>query len=495
MIEFEMPVGNDVPEIEDHNNFAQYLIDNCNIIRLNGMLHADENGIYTVDKEAIEAKIYNICENAGENIEPKEIEKIIKCIKLKTKYNEKKESSNNYIAFDDEVIDIESFEHNPLNSTDYVLTNKLNIPYAEPSTFKNKTAIVNLVNSFFNQITCGNKQLELFLYTIIGSCCCRTNKFPFAFVLAGNHINSNDGRRVFIDIMSEMLGNCVSYQSLNELANADSSFELYSKTCNISEEVERPQISEMSNLRKLIMGREIKSDKKSSNFKFTSFATLLINVSELLDFGNVLFGLKDYFKIIPFNTKKPISNTMAEKLLSTESIQYIAYRAITAYSQALRRNKNFSIPKVVEIATNNYFLDNNSVKQYCTENPIIEIQYKAFYYYQYCEWCIDNNAKRVSRARFGTEVIKCGYEAKRYSFKGKRAQCYVTADFDINKCRKKYTKFLEENGFNPKDIKDIELVKFIIEYNSENDIEEESNAGNNIYGFGESLPEFSDFKL
>lgn len=494
MNEFEMPVGNDVPEIEDHNNFAQYLIDNCNIIRLNGMLHTDENEIYTVDREAIEAKIHNICEYTGIDIDQKEIDKIIKRIELKTKYKEVQESSYNYIAFDDEVIDVESFEHKPLNSTDYVLTSKLNIPYVEPSTFKNKTAIVNLVDNYFKQITCGNKKLEQFLYMIIISCCCRTNKFPFAFVLTGNHINSNDGRRVFIDIISKMLGNCVSYQSLNELTNVNSSFDLYSKTCNISEEVERPQISDMSNLRKLIKGREIKADKKSSNFKFTSFATLLINVSELLDFGNVLFGLKEYFKIIPFNTKKPISNTMAEKLLSTESIQYIAYRGITAYSQALR-NKDFSVPKVVEIATNNYFLDNNSVKQYCTENPIIEIQYKSFYYHQYCKWCIDNNAQRVSRAHFGREVIKFGYKAKRYSFKGKRAQCYVTEDFDINQCRKKYTKFLEENGFNPKDIKDVELVKFIIEYNSENDIEEESNAGNNIYGFGESLPEFFDFKL
>ena len=437
------------------------LIDKCNIIRLNGTLHTYKNGIYVADTDLIRSKIFKVCEN----ITPAQVNKILKGIELEIMNNDVnvKESSSNYVCFNNKVFDMQDSKDYEFSSADFILTNKIALDYFGMNTFEYKSANVKVIDKYFHKVTCGNSQLENFLYFIIGNCICRSNEFPFAFVLTGNNRNSDDGRREYLYIIDRIVGNCVSHENLRDLTKTNSSLELYGKTCNISEEVEHPNISYMDNIRKLILGKELRINPK---FRFSPFATLLINVREILDFGNVLFGLKDYFKIIPFNAKSPISKSITTRLFTQSNLLYIALKGITVYNQVLRIGKMPNVD-VVENATAGYFRDNNSVLEYCKENPINGIICKAIYYYDYCQYCVDNNLKRVSRANFGKEVRKFGYECKRPSFKGKRVQCYMEEDFDLDKCRADYIQYLKEHGDNITTDKDIiydNLVKFINGY-------------------------------
>lgn len=454
------------------------VIDKCKIIRLNQKLHIHKDGIYTLDIRSIRSKLYRTCDKADHLM----VNRLINDIELEIDSNSK-ECSATLVGFNDCILDTEDFKTKKSNLADFVLTSKLAINYVEQNAISNIDKRLQVIKIFFTNITCGNKQLELLLYIIIGMCCCRSNNFNVAFVLAGNTCNSEDGRSVFIELLDRILGNSASHENLRKLADVKSALELYGKTCNISEEVEHPNISYMDNIRKLITGKEQNVCNAHSNLVFTPYTTFLINVKEILDFGTALFGMKDYFKIIPFNAKRPIKQKILDVLFEAETLQYIALQGIKAYCQAIRIGKLPTVD-IVETKTAKYFRDNNSVLEYCTEEPINGIVCKSHYYYNYCRFCIDNNSKRVSRANFGTEIRKLGYEPIRPSFKGKRIQCYIEPKFDIEKCRTEYIQSLAKQGttIEKEDITYDNLVKFINGYDSE----ENSNVGTELFGLGEN---------
>lgn len=457
----------------------QELIDRCNIIRLNGTLHTYKNGTFVPDIDLICSKIFKLCND----MTPTKATSFLKGVELELMNNdvELQESPSNYIGFNNCVLDIQDSKDYEFSPTTFILINKLSIDYYPMNSFEFNSANVEVVNRYFRKVSCGNPELEKFLYLIILVCILRDNTFNTAFVLTGNNRNEDDGRSEFVKIIDRINDNSVSHENLRQLANSKSSLELYGKTCNISEEVERPNISCMDNIRKLILGKELKA---SDTFKFSPYTTLLINVKEILDFGTALFGLKGYFKIIPFNAKRPISKSITDNLFTPANLLYIVLKGITIYNQVLRTgNGKLPVVDVIETATAEYFYDNNSVKQYFRDTPIKGIVCKSTCYFDYCEYCGDNNLKRVSRANFGIEVRKCGYERKRPSFKGKRIQCYMEQDFDLDKCRADYLERWNKQSTNKLEDKDIiyeNLVNFINGY-EEDYIED---IGNGTFGLG-----------
>ncbi len=455
------------------------LIDRCNIIRLNGTLHTYKNGTFVPDIDLICSKIFKLCND----MTPTKATSFLKGVELELMNNdvELQESPSNYIGFNNCVLDIQDSKDYEFSPTAFTLTSKLDIDYYPMNSFEFNSANIEAINKFFHKASCGNPKLENFLYLVILVSILRDNTFNTAFVLIGNSRNEDDGRSEFVEIIDRINGNSVSHENLRQLANPKSSLELYGKTCNISEEVERPNISYMDNIRKLILGKELKASDK---FKFSPYTTLLINVKEILDFGTALFGLKDYFKIIPFNAKRPISKSITADLFTPANLLYIVLKSITIYNQLLRTGKGtLPVVDVIETATANYFNDNNSVLTYCKENPINGIICKAKYYFDYEEYCVDNNLKRVSRANFGIEVKKLGYEPKRIAFKKDRVQCYMEPDFDLDKCRADYLEYWNKESSSKLEDKDIiyrNLVNFI------NGYEEESieDIGNGTFGLG-----------
>lgn len=466
----------EIPEfpIENTDDYSN----DYNIIRLNGMLHAYKNDVYSNDREQIEANIYNKLKENSPDVAPEDITKTIKTIQYETKDHEKIESPANFITFNNCVLDTDTLSSKDF-SPDLIVTNKLGINFDEATI---NSANIELINNVL-KIIAPNLEMQQILLSIIGSGCFRSVDFPLAFVLTGNL----EHRRIFLELLSRIGGNSISYENLAQLSNIKSSFALYSKTCNISDEVERPQISNMSNLRKIIQGKEIKDTKLFNTSCFKPFSTLIINVGEILDFGNALFGLKDYFKIIPFNSKRSVSNKMLDELFTEANLQYIAFSGIKAYMKALRV-KSMNFPNIVEIETDNYFSDNNSVEQFCKENPILEIQYKSVYFDSYCAWCVDNNAKRLSRAHFGIEVKK-KYFPKRYYFNKQRYNFYVTEKFDIGKCRKKYEQYLQNHhdfSTTPIEDKNVEflnsLAEFLKDYENQAEVDNIIKSNNSEMG-------------
>lgn len=286
----------------------------------------------------------------------------------------------------------------------------------------------------------------LFVWEVSGACLCRCS-LPLAFALTGDSsTNGNDGRDVLLDMISASAGECVSFKTLQELTTDKSFHSLYSKTCNISNE-QRP--SKMSNINKLvglIRGNKVLPAKEFGGLTFTPYTTLLFNVRDIRDFDGVFSELGEYFKDIPFKNQLNVDKSFKDTLLSTENLQYFTFKALDAFSKVLQRG-SFTIPAVVEEATNNYLLNNNSAREFIIENPIFYIERKSTYYKDYCDWCDSNNKRPVDCSPFGKEVLKSGYLTDRYSIGGGRRPCYYkTKDFNVDKLFDEYAGTIEANS-------------------------------------------------
>lgn len=422
-----------------HNAFAKF----AHIERINGTNHiysGKTTGTYVCDDDLIQYSIQKLVPRFNFSQAKEEV----KQLSIATKMSERTESPSNFVGFANGVFDINTSdfkEFKVCTPADFILTNKLSVDYSPNIPTSNET-----VDTFLNEATGANPEQILFLLEISGACLCRCS-LPFAFVLTGDSsTNGNDGRDILVDMIKASAGECASSKTLQELTTDKTFHSLYSKTFNISNEQSPTKMSNINKLVGLIRGNKVLPTKEFDGLTFTPYTTLLFNVRDIRDFDGVFSDLGEYFKVIPFKNQLNVDKSFKDTLLSTENLQYFTIKALSAFSKVLQRG-SFTIPAVVEKATNNYLLNNNSAREFIIENPIFHIVRKSVYYKDYCDWCDSNNKRPVDCSQFGKEVLKFGYLTDRYSIGGGRRPCYYKVkDFDVDKLFKKYSGTIEANS-------------------------------------------------
>ena len=165
----------EIPEfpLKDTDNYSN----DYNIIRLNGMLHAYQNNVYSNDREQIEANIYNKLKEISTDVALEDITKTIKTIQYETKDHEKVESPANFIPFNNCVLDTDT-----LNSKDFypdlIVTNKLGINLDEATI---NSANIEVIQAVFKRIA-PTPEMQQLLSKIIGASCFRSVDFPLSLL-------------------------------------------------------------------------------------------------------------------------------------------------------------------------------------------------------------------------------------------------------------------------------------------------------------------------
>ena len=420
-----------------HNLLRDFLLKHFTIIRLNGVVHIYNKGTFSNDSELLEYLI----QKTGNRVKPADIKLVLNGLHTATKTSTFNDSPCEYIGFNNCVIDIRSLKPVTFNRpTDCILTNKLAIDYVDPMTVEN-SADVELIDEVINIISNWNPELKDLLLQVIADCCVRGNLEPLAFILSGS--GDNDGRNVFVNIIKAILGDSTSHEGLESIATGKSSVALYAKTCNISNEQEQPNVKNMKLLSDLISGNKV-TDKKSG-LEFRPFTTMIFNVPDLLNLDKCFLGISGYFKVIPFENKLTLDRTQLDKLLTTTNLQYITFKALQAYSQRLNSvDKKFTIPDVVENATNQYMLYTNSAKEFLLSEPMFHIVEKEPLYNKYEKWCTLNNRNCVCKELFSKAVydtFKCE-SAKISDGMGNRRHYYVEKNFNVENLREQYLDYM-----------------------------------------------------
>ena len=314
---------------------------------------------------------------------------------------------------------------------------QLTIPYNDYEVLTTPSKELELVNYYFESISCNDKGIETLLYEVIGYSLAKTSTLCKGFIFKGDGRN---GKSKIFRILETILGTeqC-SHEHLenlsgNKLGSKSTVKKLEGCTVNIAEDQKQPKFVNTSLITRIISGEPIAIEQRGkASYNLIPYATMLFSVNEVIDFKETGIYITDRLIVIPFNATFTDDNNnrnvnIGEELCQPTALQIIATRAIQAFSEVLKNGK-FTIPSMVEEETKKYFLDCNNVAEFCGLYPIKEIIIKSKYYDEYRKWCNRNNKEAVSNAIFGKRVLALGYRPERYSFGNNRHTYYASPTF------------------------------------------------------------------
>lgn len=429
-----------------HHIFGQYMIEHYHIIRLNGnQLHIYKNGVYenNDDTHDIETEMSTIIPKLSN----KDIDEAIGYIKRVSK--REVESDYRFIAFNNGILNIVTMNFMAF-TPNIIVTSRVNIDYLP----YDNSVFNSIVDKFFGDITCHNKEQEQLLYEIIGYCSCRTNMFHLAFILKGN---GGNGKSTYFKIIKELLGDSAASIRLRKVTTDKfASTSLYGKTVAIADDINNGRDVDTGLLKTIISGDGIRAEYKFENeFEFEPVATILIGMNNIVTFSDTSDGFARRFKVIPFNYKfvegQNRDNNMKKILCSPENLQYICSKAMYYFSKVIERD-SFTTPQDVESETRSYLLENRIVEQFLEENPIGREETKEVYS-EFKAWAKENDYTVYTQNKLGRELTRLGFKKERGTT-GKRPYYYVAPDYKENDVDVRLEQIAE---FSSSDISDLDF--------------------------------------
>lgn len=323
------------------------------------------------------------------------------------------------VVFKNGILHLDTMEFESM-SPDHLESIKINVNY-------NPDAYSKTADEFFNNITCGDELTKTLLYESIGYAMLKTVDMHKAFMMTGSGRN---GKSTFIELVTAILGeqNCAAL-SLKDMTNNFRVSSLVGKLASLAADISSQPITESDLLKSVSAGDRIMLEKKYEQaYEDRVFATLFFACNKLPRTPDTSDGFYRRWVIIPFNADlTKIKNVegllFKKKLLSQESLDYIAYKAINAIFNVLNNTMEFTQPESVVTMLKHYKTSNSSVLSWFKEefvynksNPTEEERTQGINrlsdmllgnaYKNYTDWCQETNKQKLARPSFEEEVKK-----------------------------------------------------------------------------------------
>ena len=401
-----------------HDKFGDYVIKAVHIAkdRKSGHLYFynETKQIYTDDPDYLRGFITKLCPR----LKQYQKDEAIKYIQDYLETEAVDFNSNPFnIVFQNGILHLEDMEFEPMSPEQHesIMIHANYDPNAHSDT----------ADEFFHNITCGDKATQTLLYESIGYAMLKTVDLHKAFMMTGKGRN---GKSTFIELLNAILGeeNCAAL-SLKDMANGFRVSTLVGKLASCAADISSQPITESDLLKSVSAGDRIMLEKKYENaYEDRVYSTLFFACNKLPKTPDTSDGFYRRWVIIPFNAdltkiKNVEGFAFKKKLLSQESIDYIAYKAVQAIYRVFNETMEFTQPNSVTNMLNSYKINNSSVLSWFKEqymhnktNPTEEERQKGINrisslrlgqaYNNYTDWCQQTNKQKLSRPNFEEEV-------------------------------------------------------------------------------------------
>ena len=448
-------------KVMKYREVADYIIQRFHIIKLHDELYIYTNGIYVHNMNILECLIRYVVPK----VKPVEVKLVIN--ELFFRAPEKVESNYRYVAMSNKIVDILTMQEYEFNANMFVIASRINALYKK-DILKTDTSNVEFVNSYFNNLSCGNKELATLYLEILGYSMVRSHKFQLAFLLKGS---SNNGKSIYLKVLEGLTGRYCAHLNLQELSNNKLLRGLCNCTANIIDDTKQPTKINLEQIQSIISGATIPVPQKDAeDFRFAPYSTLLLATTNILNFKDFNKSLTRRFKVVPFNAdfENNRNDDIEEQICKPDNLNVIAYMALSAFSKVLK-DGHFHIPEFVESDTKTYFYENNQVLEFKELFPIKRLILKGSYFARYEKWCRDTGKAQVESniSTFGKKVLGLGYKPIDPSFDGSRLDYYAAPDFNVAQFREEYEAY--HNSANAD--KDMKISAYISYLNRKDGIE------------------------
>lgn len=388
------------------DNFARYLIAEKDIVKINGLLHIYNNGIYEQGEEQIEREMIKTISRLNQT----KRREAFAYINLLIEENKEPSLFNNLIVFRNTVYDIVTKKTREF-SKEYVITNRIDWEY-------NPNAYSKTVDTMLDKVSCGDKEIRSILEEMIGYCFFRQNEMGKAFILTGPKSN---GKSTVQSMIQKLLGrDNVASIDLKDLGARFMSAELYGKLANIGDDISDNYIDDSNIFKTIVTGGRLIAEKKGQNpFEFDPFAKCIFSSNNIPRTRDKTGAIKRRLIIIPFDRvflptdedydpylKYKIINGTDEYDVDT-NMSYLINLGIAGLHRVLENNE-FTESVKVNQKIEEYDRENNPVKFWFDElgDPyeFLDGINSKYAYDMYCTFCNTNNLKNMSKIEFSKTI-------------------------------------------------------------------------------------------
>ena len=267
------------------------------------------------------------------------------------------------------------------------------------------------VDDFINFICCNRADMRVVIEEILGHILL-VDKFPHKiFFLTGSGAN---GKSTFVEMLTKWTGDLSSHVDIANFDDGTSLASLVGKIVNVADDVDAIYLEKSKNLKTMASGNTVGARAiYSQPITLKNTASLIFTANEPPVFKDKSDGIGRRLVIIPFENKVKERIYNLDELLSTDNAKsYLLNLALAGVKRIYDNKLEMSTSETIEVATKQYYLDNDSVMAYLNDYPAINNNPVATIYEAYTEYCEDSNLKAVSLNKFSRRLKSLGYDIK-----------------------------------------------------------------------------------
>lgn len=396
------------------DKFANYLINNFNIKKIDNQISIYENGIYVADTKYIENKMIELIPTLN-RAKRKEVLEYIDISII--------ENSNpapaRYIAFKNGIYDVVMDEFIDF-SPDIIIQNKIPHNYNPKSYDESMEKVLNNIST--NDEAIKQNILEMVGYTFY-----RKNHLRKMFMLVGDKKN---GKSTFLDILQHLLGDTnISSLDLSELDERFKTAEIHNKLANIGDDIEEDFIARTSIFKKISTGNRLVAERKGQDpFEFDPYAKMIFSANNPPRIRDRTGAVQSRLLMIPFNATFSENDPdfdpfIGDKVVTENAMEYLINLGLGALKEILI-NKQFTDSKASRKLEQEYEKTNNPVLEFLEDEKVVNESVDDIFM-RYEIFCEENKLGTMAKNTFTRQVNQIkNTEIKRESVNGKQIKYF-----------------------------------------------------------------------
>lgn len=404
-----------------HNRFADWMMEQHHIVRINDQLHIYKNDMYVPAHNELEKLVIEELPTLKRNSRAEAITYIQRMAP------KKEPAPARYAAFRNGILDIDTgLMKEP--SADLVITNRIPWNY-------NPAAYHEEADKMLDRVSCDDPEIRLLLEECIGYCFYRSNIYRKAFILTGG---KRGGKSTYLDCIKAVLGkDNISSLDLKEVGDRFSTAMMFGKLANIGDDIgdDFLQGSQVATFKKIVAGNTIKAERKGQDpFDFDPYCKLLFSANEVPRMRDRGSAVMDRLILLPFNAvftreTEGYDPKLKDKLLTEEGMEYFVRIGVEGLKRVLA-NKGFSDSAAVNKRLEEYEEENNPILAFVKDLEDVEEEIinevNADVYQKYTLFCHQNGYNPVGTVVFSRNLCKMlNLEVKVKKINGKSKKIYI----------------------------------------------------------------------
>lgn len=385
----------------NHNEFAEEILQQNEIISVNDQLYIFHNGYYKRNDKMIERKMIELYPG----IKKAQRAEVIDYMKIQRNVPREKIKIEPYIInLNNTRLDIRDNSMLDFDPTVYEFS-RMNVNF-DPKAYSED------LDKMLKKVFCNDRELMDLFEEMLGSCLIKNCRFQKAFMLTGGGSN---GKSTVLNLIKKFLGeDNYSSLELDKLTERFNVVQLENKLANLGDDVNNVALKDTGTIKKLFSGESVSVERKGENpYTIKPYATHIYSCNEIPKSFDKTNGFYRRWCFIGFNAtfsrQDPDFDPMIEDKISTpQALSYLLNLALNGVKRLLENGK-FSEPESVKNALNDYMIENSTVlswiddqgltEDYFLERAVVDI------YSDFTDWCKLSGVKNVTgKKSFSIEI-------------------------------------------------------------------------------------------